>query len=172
MVRPADLENPALARLQLQCLAQILQQIFNRDRAERDDTQRGATMTGSGSLRARIISKDREPEPMTIEARSSMTSTPAARKTPPTSRRLRRRGESGPRFAEPAQIDDLFHSGSSRGISEIPSRMAIFVFEVAARAHRMDQVIGGLHPLHGPIKTSWVERVTRHDLRLRRRSGA
>ena len=58
------------------------------------DTQRGMIMTGRRSTSARIISKDRLPEPITIEARSSTTGTPDARSTSPTSWRLRRCGES------------------------------------------------------------------------------
>jgi hypothetical protein len=47
-------------------------------------------MTGSRSTRARIISNDRLPEPMTIDARNSMVGTPEAASRRPTSWRLAR----------------------------------------------------------------------------------
>ncbi len=53
-------------------------------------TQRGVTMTGRRSTRARIISKDVLPEPMTIDARSSRVGTPEPARTRPTSWRLDR----------------------------------------------------------------------------------
>jgi hypothetical protein len=46
------------------------------------DTQRGVIMIGRRSTSARIISKDRLPEPMMIEARNSMVCTPQLRKSP------------------------------------------------------------------------------------------
>ena len=53
-------------------------------------------MTGSRSTSAWIISNDRLPAPMTIEARNSMTGTPLARRISPVSARLRRCGDSEP----------------------------------------------------------------------------
>ena len=53
-------------------------------------TQRGQIITGRRSTSARIISKDRLPDPMTIDARSSTTGTPDARRMSPVSWRLRR----------------------------------------------------------------------------------
>ncbi len=47
-------------------------------------------MTGSLSTSARIISKDRLPDPMMIEARNSMVGTPDSRRMRPTSWRLAR----------------------------------------------------------------------------------
>ena len=43
-------------------------------------THFGVTMTGSRSTREEIISKDRLPDPMTMEARNSTTCTPEARR--------------------------------------------------------------------------------------------
>jgi len=53
-------------------------------------TQRGVTMTGSRSASAHTISNERLPEPITIEARSSIVGTPDSRRMRPTSWRLRR----------------------------------------------------------------------------------
>ena len=53
------------------------------------DTQRGITITGSRCTSERIISNDRLPAPMTIEARSSIVGMPDARSTSPTRCRLR-----------------------------------------------------------------------------------
>jgi hypothetical protein len=50
-------------------------------------------MTGSFSTSARIISNDRLPDPITIDARNSITCTPVLRKNLPTSWRLRRWGD-------------------------------------------------------------------------------
>ncbi len=57
-------------------------------------THLGVIMTGSRSTSERIISNDRLPEPITIEARNSSTGTPHSRNTRPTSCRLRRCVES------------------------------------------------------------------------------
>ena len=59
------------------------------------DTQRGVTMTGSRCTRARIISKERLPAPMTIEARNSTVGMPEARRISPTRSRLRMWAEAG-----------------------------------------------------------------------------
>ena len=48
-------------------------------------TQRGVVIAGSFSTRLRIISKEVEPLPMTIDARNSTTSTPVEASTRPTS---------------------------------------------------------------------------------------
>ena len=53
-------------------------------------TQLGVIMTGSRSVRERIISKERLPEPSTMEARNSMVGTGDSRRMRPTSLRLRR----------------------------------------------------------------------------------
>ena len=53
-------------------------------------TQRGVTITGSRSTNARIISNDKLPEPMMMDARNSITGTPCARNRSPTSCRLRK----------------------------------------------------------------------------------
>ena len=50
----------------------------------------GTVITGSRSDRARTSSKERLPEPMTTEARSSITGTPVEASTRPTSWRLER----------------------------------------------------------------------------------
>ena len=47
-------------------------------------------MTGSRSVRERISSKERLPEPMTIDARNSSVGTPESRRIRPTSCRLAR----------------------------------------------------------------------------------
>jgi len=60
----------------------------------RIDTQRGVIITGKRSTRARMISNEMLPEPMTIDERNSITGTPEARRISPTSWRLRGYGES------------------------------------------------------------------------------
>jgi len=57
-------------------------------------TQRGVIITGSVSTRARIISNEALPEPITIAARNSMVGTPDSRRIRPTSCRLSRCDES------------------------------------------------------------------------------
>ena len=52
------------------------------------------TITGRRSTRARIISKERLPDPMMMEQRNSRTGTPADRRSRPTSWRLRKWAES------------------------------------------------------------------------------
>ena len=60
----------------------------------RIETQRGVIITGNRSTRARMISNEALPEPMTIDVRNSITGIPDARSISPTSWRLRRCGES------------------------------------------------------------------------------
>ena len=57
---------------------------------QRVATQRGVIMMGSRSVRARSISKDALPEPMTMAARNSVTGTPCRASSAPVSCRLRR----------------------------------------------------------------------------------
>ena len=52
--------------------------------------QVGVTIAGSFSTSARTSSKERLPEPMTIEARNSIVGMPDSRRTRPTSWRLER----------------------------------------------------------------------------------
>ena len=52
-------------------------------------TQRGVTMTGSRSTSARISSNEALPEPITMDARNSITGIPLARRMLPVSSRLR-----------------------------------------------------------------------------------
>ena len=60
------------------------------------DTQRGITITGSRCTSVRIISNDRLPAPITIEARNSTVGMPDARSTSPTRCRLRMWAEPAP----------------------------------------------------------------------------
>ena len=53
-------------------------------------TQRGVTITGSLSTRARIISNEALPEPITMDAWNSITGMPLERKMLPVSARLRK----------------------------------------------------------------------------------
>ncbi len=53
-------------------------------------THDGVVMTGSTSVKCRIISKLTEPDPMITAARSSVTGTVPAERTRPTSCRLDR----------------------------------------------------------------------------------
>ena len=53
-------------------------------------TQRGVIITGSLSTRARIISNEALPEPITIDAWNSITGMPLERNMLPVSARLRR----------------------------------------------------------------------------------
>jgi len=56
-------------------------------------TQRGVIMAGRRSTSARIISKERLPDPSTMDARSSMVGTPLSSRMRPTSWRLFRWAE-------------------------------------------------------------------------------
>ena len=61
----------------------------------RTDTQRGVTMIGSRCTSARIISKERLPAPMMIDARNSTVGMPEARRISPARNRLRIGAEPG-----------------------------------------------------------------------------
>ena len=92
----------------------------------------GVTITGSRSTSARIISKDRLPEPMTIEARNSIDGharlaqdladlVPAAQ--------VRRQA---PRVRPGPQVDDPPHAGVACGRGgEVPRPRALLRLEVA-----------------------------------------
>ena len=83
-------------------------------------TQRGVTITGSRSTSARSISNERLPDPITIEARNSITGTPESRSARPTSCRLRRCGESSAALvAQAAEIHDAAHARGARGAPEV-----------------------------------------------------
>ena len=77
-------------------------------------TQRGVTITGSRSTSARIISNDMLPEPMTIEARSSMVGTPDDARVAPDLLAARQVGRQVVAVAEAAQVDDAAHAGGAR----------------------------------------------------------
>ena len=64
-------------------------------------TQRGVTMTGSRSTSARIISNERLPAPMMIEALSSIVCTPEFRRMRPTSCLLARWSDSSSSLPSP-----------------------------------------------------------------------
>jgi len=57
-------------------------------------TQLGVTITGSRSTSARISSNEALPEPITMEARNSMTGMPLARRILPVAMRLLMCGDS------------------------------------------------------------------------------
>ena len=79
-------------------------------------------MTGSRSTSARIISNDRLPAPMTIDARNSTTGTPLARSASPVSTRLFRCVDSDRGgVAESAQIDDAAHARAGGRAAEVSS---------------------------------------------------
>jgi hypothetical protein len=48
---------------------------------------------------------------------------------------------------EPAEVDDALDAGIRGSLGEVDRRLAILGREVAARAHRVHQVIGGLGAL-------------------------
>jgi hypothetical protein len=58
------------------------------------ETHFGVIINGNRSTNALIISKERLPDPIIIEARNSITCTPDLRRISPTSSRLRMCGES------------------------------------------------------------------------------
>ena len=98
-VRAADLVHPAAPR-EVGAADQVVEDVLDGDRLGRVPTQRGVIITGRRSTSARIISNEVLPEPMTIEALSSMVGTPA-RAGPPTSWRLRRCSDRVPREPSP-----------------------------------------------------------------------
>ena len=68
--------------------------------------------------------------------------------------------------SEPAEIDGPLHSLPLRHLGEVPSRPVLALLEVAAAAaaHRVDEVVGDLHPLARALERSGVEDVAHLDL--------
>ena len=128
-------------------------------------THRGQTITGRRSVSARTISSDRLPEPMTIEARNSTTSTPLSRSdvaglvaAPQVG------GQVVPRLAQSADVDDAPDAGLAGRLAEVAGRLAVEVGEVAGGAHRMHQVVGRLDARQGAAERRGVEDVAAHHL--------
>ena len=94
-------------------------------------TQRGVIITGSRSTRARSISNDALPEPITIEARNSIVGTPDSRRIAAD---LLPRGEmlGEVALAEPAEVDDPAHTRRPRRAPERRRRLPIVRRERAA----------------------------------------
>ena len=49
--------------------------------------------------------------------------------------------------AEPAEVDHALDAGARRGLGEVDGGLAVLGGEVAAAAHRVDEVVGGLGAL-------------------------
>ena len=130
-------------------------------------TQRGVIMTGRRSTSARIISKERLPEPSTIDARSSMTGTPDSRSRSPTSCRLRRCGERSVSVPQASEVDDAPHPAPPRRLPEVARRLPVLRFEIVARSHRVDEVVGHLAPLERRPERFGIQDVGLDDLRGR-----
>ena len=66
--------------------------------------------------------------------------------------------------AQPAQIDDALDPRGLRRLAEAPCRLPVHRFERAARAHRVDEVIGRLDPAQGGVETRPFQDVPGDDL--------
>ena len=118
-------------------------------------THRGQTIIGSRSTSARIISNDRLPAPMTIDARNSTTGTPPARRSAPVSARLLRcAGQRGGLVRQPAQVDDAPHAGARGGPTEVGRGASVQLGEAGPRRHRVHQVVGALHARRAPRRAT------------------
>ena len=87
-----------------------------------DSTQRGVSMTGSFSTSARTSSKERLPDPITIEARNSIVGTPDSRRMRPTCLAARQVTGQPVSLAQAAEIDDPPHARLPGGAGELPPR--------------------------------------------------
>jgi len=116
---PANLEHRARFEREIERLAQVEQEIGDGDRLRLDSDQRGVTISGRRSTSARIISNDRLPAPMTIEARNSTTARrrDAAVPRPRGGSEVRR--QSVPIVPQGAEIDDAADSGRPRRRGEV-----------------------------------------------------
>ena len=87
-------------------------------------------MTGSRSTSERIISKDRLPEPMTIEARNSSTGTPGLAQDPAD---LLPAAQVGRELlllaAQTAQVDDPLAPRGLRGLAEVRGCLPVLLLE-------------------------------------------
>ena len=98
LIGAPDLVELATGRMVLERRDEVVDDVFDRDRLGLTRTQRGVTMTGSFSTSDRTISNEALPEPITIDARSSIVGTPDERRIrpPPVSRRGDRRAHPPP----------------------------------------------------------------------------
>ena len=129
LVGAADFENAAGGDRKGQGLDQVGDDVFDGDGL-------GASVDPAGSDHHRKffdqgadISKEALPEPMTMEARSSMVCTPHWRRRLPTSWRLRRCAGYSRAVTQAAEVDDAFYAGGAGGGGESVGGAAVFFLE-------------------------------------------
>jgi hypothetical protein len=78
--------------------------------------------------------------------------------------------------SEPAEINGSLDPVALCHLGEVSGRPALSLLEVAApsSAHRVDEVVGHLHPLPRALQRIWIEDVTGSDLEaaIRKVAGA
>ena len=66
--------------------------------------------------------------------------------------------------AESSEIDDAAHAGPGGGAAEVGGGLPIERGKAGAARHRVHQVIGLIHPVHGRDERRFVETISRDDL--------
>ena len=74
-------------------------------------------------------------------------------------------------IAQAAQINDARHTRNLRGACEIRRRQAVLRFKITRRAHRMNQIKRGGHPLHRRGQRGRVKQVALHHFDPSRHAG-
>ncbi len=62
--------------------------------------------------------------------------------------------------AQPAQVDDPPHPGLLCGPGEVQRRLAVLLLEVPGAGHQVDEVVGRVDILQGPVQRGRVQHVT------------
>ena len=128
-------------------------------------------MTGSRSTSARIISKERLPEPE--HDRGSQLDDGNARFPKDFARLLAAAQvlrQAARALSQTAEVDDPPDAGRECRLAEDARGLPVARGEILA-AHRMDQVVGGVDAFESPRRGRGVERVASGDLRRGRRAA-
>ena len=73
--------------------------------------------------------------------------------------------------SQATEVDDATHAGARGGPAEVRRGAAIPFRELLPGAHRVHQVVGGLHAVERALERGLVETVALHDLRRAPRGG-
>jgi hypothetical protein len=107
--------------------------------------------------RGAVADDDRRPEGRQVER-------PLAEDVLDLAARAEVRREAVALLAETAQVDHPLDAGGVGGLDEVAGRAAVALGELAARLHRVDEVVGGLDALEGGLEAPRFEQVPLRDV--------
>jgi hypothetical protein len=165
LVGAADLEHRAAVELDVKSRDEVIEHVLDRDRlrrgahpARRDHHRQALDQLAKHfEGEAARADHDRGPELDRLHARvgENVADFLATREV---ARELAA-------CAEPAEVDDPAYACLVRSGGEVGCAAAILLLEARRRGHRMDEVVGGLHPAHRRAQRLEVEDVACDDRR-------